>query len=97
MSLVFVILVASLQLLTSNGAPAVPCLFIFGDSLSDSGNNNPLISWAKANYLPYGIDFPGGPTGRFCNGRTTIDLVGNFFIIFLNQVGKEFFILCFRL
>lgn len=56
--------------------PQVPCFFIFGDSLSDSGNNNGLLTLAKANFLPYGIDFPGGPTGRFTNGRTTVDIVG---------------------
>ncbi|GAB2299025.1 hypothetical protein Dimus_033100 [Dionaea muscipula] len=58
--------------------PQVPCFFIFGDSLSDSGNNNGLETLAKANFLPYGIDFPGGPTGRFTNGRTTVDLIGDF-------------------
>lgn len=56
--------------------PQVPCLFIFGDSLVDNGNNNNINSLAKANYLPYGIDFPGGPTGRFSNGKTTVDAVG---------------------
>ncbi|MED6164064.1 hypothetical protein PIB30_086147 [Stylosanthes scabra] len=56
-------------------APQVPCLFIFGDSLSDSGNNNNLATTAKANFIPYGIDFPSGPTGRFTNGRTTVDLI----------------------
>ncbi|KAL8130430.1 hypothetical protein V2J09_019585 [Rumex salicifolius] len=61
----------------SRGAPQVSCLFIFGDSLSDSGNNNILASMAKANFLPYGVDFPEGPTGRFTNGRTAVDLVGN--------------------
>lgn len=55
----------------------VPCLFIFGDSLSDNGNNNNLSTSAKANYVPYGIDFPAGPTGRFTNGATTIDIIGN--------------------
>ncbi|KAL3522588.1 hypothetical protein ACH5RR_015422 [Cinchona calisaya] len=55
--------------------PQVPCYFIFGDSLVDNGNNNNLNSLAKANYLPYGIDFPGGPTGRFSNGRTTVDVI----------------------
>lgn len=50
-------------------AQQVPCYFIFGDSLVDNGNNNQLTSIAKANYLPYGIDFPGGPTGRFSNGK----------------------------
>lgn len=56
----------------------VPCLFIFGDSLSDSGNNNNLQTHAKPNYKPYGIDFlKGRPTGRFTNGRTSIDIIGN--------------------
>ncbi|KAK7399741.1 hypothetical protein VNO78_10930 [Psophocarpus tetragonolobus] len=57
------------------GVPQVPCLFIFGDSLSDSGNNNNLRTEAKVNYLPYGIDFPGGPTGRFTNGKTAVDIL----------------------
>ncbi|XP_057433362.1 GDSL esterase/lipase At1g29670-like isoform X2 [Lotus japonicus] len=57
------------------GKSQVPCLFIFGDSLSDSGNNNDLPTTAKSNYNPYGIDFPTGPTGRFTNGRTTIDII----------------------
>ncbi|KAL0300634.1 UNVERIFIED_CONTAM: GDSL esterase/lipase [Sesamum radiatum] len=56
-------------------APQVPCFFIFGDSLVDNGNNNNIQSLAKANYLPYGIDFPRGPTGRFSNGKTTVDVV----------------------
>ncbi|KAG5224597.1 GDSL esterase/lipase [Salix suchowensis] len=51
----------------------VPAMFIFGDSLIDNGNNNNLPSLAKANYFPYGIDFNGGPTGRFCNGYTMVD------------------------
>ncbi|GAV64102.1 Lipase_GDSL domain-containing protein [Cephalotus follicularis] len=51
----------------------VPAMFIFGDSLIDNGNNNDLPSFAKANYLPYGIDFNGGPTGRFSNGYTMVD------------------------
>ncbi|XP_012568212.1 GDSL esterase/lipase At1g29670-like isoform X2 [Cicer arietinum] len=57
------------------GKSQVPCLFIFGDSLSDSGNNNNLPTSAKSNYKPYGIDFPTGPTGRFTNGRTSIDII----------------------
>lgn len=57
--------------------PIAPCYFIFGDSLVDSGNNNQLTSLARADYFPYGIDFPFGPTGRFCNGKTTVDVIGN--------------------
>ncbi|VAH79287.1 unnamed protein product [Triticum turgidum subsp. durum] len=45
--------------------PQVPCYFVFGDSLVDNGNNNDIASLARANYPPYGIDFPGGATGRF--------------------------------
>ncbi|VVA99551.1 unnamed protein product [Arabis nemorensis] len=54
----------------------VPCFFIFGDSTFDSGNNNNLNSKAKVNFPPYGIDFPKGPTGRFTNGRTIPDIIG---------------------
>ncbi|KAK1433382.1 hypothetical protein QVD17_10292 [Tagetes erecta] len=55
------------------GGGMVPAMFIFGDSLIDNGNNNDLNSFAKANYFPYGIDFNGGPTGRFSNGYTMVD------------------------
>ncbi|TXG53698.1 hypothetical protein EZV62_018954 [Acer yangbiense] len=57
------------------GKPEVPCYFIFGDSLYDNGNNNDLDTLAKANYPPYGVDFRGGPTGRFTNGRNTADII----------------------
>ncbi|CAM8994798.1 unnamed protein product [Rhodiola kirilowii] len=56
--------------------PQVPGYFIFGDSLVDNGNNNNIASLAMANYLPYGIDFvPRGPTGRFSNGKSTVDVI----------------------
>ncbi|XP_043697606.1 GDSL esterase/lipase At5g45670-like, partial [Telopea speciosissima] len=55
--------------------PQVPCLFLFGDSLLDNGNNNAIASLAKTNYRPYGIDFPDGPTGRFCNGKNAGDII----------------------
>ncbi|KAJ9536041.1 hypothetical protein OSB04_un000801 [Centaurea solstitialis] len=57
--------------------PQVPCYFIFGDSLVDSGNNNDLNTKAKANYRPYGIDFPKGATGIFTNGQTMADIIGS--------------------
>lgn len=57
--------------------PQVPCFFIFGDSLVDNGNNNGILTLSRANYRPYGIDFPEGATGRFTNGRTYVDALGN--------------------
>ncbi|KAL8159943.1 hypothetical protein V2J09_001480 [Rumex salicifolius] len=51
----------------------VPGFFIFGDSLVDNGNNNNMLTLARANYYPYGIDFTQGVTGRFTNGRTFVD------------------------
>ncbi|XP_049380922.1 GDSL esterase/lipase At1g29670-like [Solanum stenotomum] len=52
-------------------------MFIFGSSLVDNGNNNFIEKCkAKANYLPYGVDYVKGPTGRFTNGKNVIDLLG---------------------
>ncbi|PIA41217.1 hypothetical protein AQUCO_02300193v1 [Aquilegia coerulea] len=65
-----------LQILSSNSqTPLAPALYIFGDSLSDSGNNNFLQTQSKANYKPYGVDFPSGATGRFTNGKTFVDFI----------------------
>ncbi|KAJ6352861.1 hypothetical protein OIU76_001974 [Salix suchowensis] len=57
------------------GDQLVPCYFIFGDSLADNGNNNRLQTLAKVDYAPYGVDFRNGPTGRFCNGLTIVDII----------------------
>ncbi|KAF5730159.1 putative zinc finger protein [Tripterygium wilfordii] len=53
--------------------------FIFGDSLSDVGNNRYLTrSLAQASLPWYGIDFGNGlPNGRFTNGRTVSDIIGD--------------------
>ncbi|XP_074308000.1 GDSL esterase/lipase At4g18970-like [Silene latifolia] len=74
---VFSIILVSILTSKVNGEPLVPCYFIFGDSLSDAGNNNDLKTMATANYLPYGIDYliNGRPTGRFTNGRTIVDVI----------------------
>ncbi|XP_002963881.2 GDSL esterase/lipase At1g71250 [Selaginella moellendorffii] len=56
--------------------PLVPAAFIFGDSLVDVGNNNHLAAVARGDTAPNGIDFPLGATGRFSNGRTVVDVVG---------------------
>ncbi|MQL75912.1 hypothetical protein Taro_008293 [Colocasia esculenta] len=53
--------------------------FVFGDSLVDAGNNNFLQTLSKANIRPNGIDFEasgGEPTGRYTNGRTIADIIG---------------------
>ncbi|XP_022137167.1 GDSL esterase/lipase At1g71250 [Momordica charantia] len=52
----------------------VSSVFVFGDSLVDVGNNNFLHSAARANFYPYGVDYHAGPTGRFSNGQTVIDM-----------------------
>ncbi|KAK1415052.1 hypothetical protein QVD17_30822 [Tagetes erecta] len=51
--------------------------FVFGDSLVDNGNNNFLITTARADSPPYGIDsLTHRPSGRFSNGRNIPDLIG---------------------
>lgn len=73
----FLLLAACCMQHCVHGVSQVPCLFIFGDSLSDTGNNNNLSTSAKPIYHPYGIEHPHGPTGRFSDGYTTIDIIGN--------------------
>ncbi|XP_074578427.1 GDSL esterase/lipase At5g45670-like [Curcuma longa] len=75
-AVVVVAVVVSLLVLglPAKADPQVPCYFIFGDSLVDNGNNNDMGSLAVANYPPYGIDFDG-PSGRFTNGMTTVDVI----------------------
>ncbi|KAH9618505.1 hypothetical protein KSS87_013106, partial [Heliosperma pusillum] len=51
-------------------------MFIFGDALFDTGNNNYLGNTpAKANVFPYGISFYPSPTGRFSDGRLIPDFL----------------------
>ena len=50
--------------------------FVFGDSLVDSGNNNYLVTSARADSPPYGIDYPTHrATGRFSNGLNIPDII----------------------
>ncbi|XP_043688879.1 GDSL esterase/lipase 7-like isoform X1 [Telopea speciosissima] len=64
--------------LANCSSPLAPALYVFGDSLVDSGNNNFLNTTVKANYKPYGIDFAAGPTGRFTNGNTFADFLAQY-------------------
>jgi hypothetical protein len=56
-------------------------MFLFGDSIFDSGNNNYInnisVSY-RANYWPYGETFFHFPTGRFTNGRLIVDFIGKY-------------------
>ncbi|XP_030453458.1 GDSL esterase/lipase At5g55050-like [Syzygium oleosum] len=63
--------------LSCSAGQMVPALFVFGDSLVDVGNNDYLpISIARANFPPYGVDFPTKkPTGRFSNGKNAADFI----------------------
>lgn len=49
-------------------------LFVFGDSYVDTGNGGrQATSWKK----PYGIIFPGKPTGRYSDGRVFTDYIAS--------------------
>uniref|UniRef100_A0A6M2EIA2 SGNH hydrolase-type esterase domain-containing protein n=1 Tax=Populus davidiana TaxID=266767 RepID=A0A6M2EIA2_9ROSI len=81
-----VLLVSNWQHWTYGKAtPQVPCYFVFGDSLFDNGNNNYLTTPVKVNYLPYGVDFPLGATGRCSNGLNIADTIAE-------QLGFDSFI-----
>ncbi|XP_059661146.1 GDSL esterase/lipase At4g26790-like [Cornus florida] len=58
----------------------VPAIIVFGDSSVDAGNNNQILTIARANFPPYGRDFPGGTaTGRFSNGKIPPDFISEAF------------------
>ncbi|KAL9249838.1 GDSL esterase/lipase-like protein [Drosera capensis] len=58
----------------------VPAIFVFGDSIVDSGNNNHIITTCRSNFVPYGRDFEEcKPTGRFTNGKVPSDLFAEAF------------------
>jgi hypothetical protein len=72
--------IAALLLIFHSSAALPHALFIFGDSLVDAGDNDYLVTLSKANAPPYGVDFTfsdGKPTGRFTNGMTIADVIGN--------------------
>jgi len=75
---------ASLATLVLPPNASFPAVFVFGDSIMDTGNNNNnMKTYARCNFLPYGKDFKGGiPTGRFCNGKVPSDYIGTYYIIF---------------
>ncbi|XP_057459461.1 GDSL esterase/lipase 5-like isoform X1 [Actinidia eriantha] len=55
-------------------------LYIFGDSLFDSGNNNYIHTTPldQANFWPYGETFFNFPTGRFSDGRLMSDFIAEY-------------------
>ncbi|KAK7820213.1 gdsl esterase/lipase exl3, partial [Quercus suber] len=64
------------KILPKNETGQVPAVFVFGDSIVDTGNNNHINTLVKCNFPPYGKDFQGGkPTGRFSNGRVPSDFI----------------------
>ncbi|CAL5047861.1 unnamed protein product [Urochloa decumbens] len=63
---------------TSAGGQKISAIFMFGDSIVDPGNNNNRLTEARANFPPYGQDFPGGvATGRFSNGLVPGDFLAS--------------------
>ncbi|XP_016481042.2 GDSL esterase/lipase 7-like [Nicotiana tabacum] len=77
-SLAFLIILLLFVQSVKSEFPLAPALYVFGDSLFDSGNNNLLPTFAKADFKPYGINFNGGATGRFTNGKTVADFIAEF-------------------
>ncbi|XP_024625919.1 GDSL esterase/lipase At5g33370 [Medicago truncatula] len=69
-------LVLILGVIVPKGEARRRAFFVFGDSLVDNGNNNYLLTTARADSPPYGIDYPTRkPTGRFSNGFNIPDLI----------------------
>ncbi|CAK9137729.1 unnamed protein product [Ilex paraguariensis] len=72
----WMILSLILALATVSPQAEARAFFVFGDSLVDSGNNDFLVTTARADSPPYGIDYPTHrPTGRFSNGLNIPDII----------------------
>lgn len=73
----FAALIIFMAVATPMAAAALPVTYVFGDSLTEVGNNNYMqYSLAKSNYPWYGIDYVGRKaTGRFTNGKTIGDII----------------------
>ncbi|CAI9107082.1 OLC1v1006364C1 [Oldenlandia corymbosa var. corymbosa] len=60
--------------------PKFPAILVFGDSAFDTGNNNYITTVFKANYFPYGLNYPGRvSTGRYSDGKLIPDLLASSF------------------
>ncbi|XP_031487942.1 GDSL esterase/lipase At1g71250-like [Nymphaea colorata] len=55
----------------------VPAMFVFGDSVVDGGNVVFVYPNCTTATLPYGIDFPTGPTRRLNNGKNPADFLSH--------------------
>ncbi|XP_071709618.1 GDSL esterase/lipase At5g37690 [Rutidosis leptorrhynchoides] len=68
---------ASASATSANTSANALVTYIFGDSLTEVGNNNYLkFSLARSDFPFYGIDYVNKkPTGRFSNGRTIGDII----------------------
>ncbi|CAN8326349.1 unnamed protein product [Cochlearia groenlandica] len=79
----YIFLLCVTLFVTPRQTNAARAFYVFGDSLVDSGNNNYLVTTARADSPPYGIDHPTGrPTGRFSNGLNLPDIISE-------QIGSE--------
>ena len=75
-SLLVVFIFLALEVFAPRAEADPRAFFVFGDSLVDSGNNNYLVTSARADAPPYGIDHPTHrATGRFSNGYNIPDLI----------------------
>lgn len=81
--IVYLIVISILLSFTpSTAEPLAPAFFVIGDSSVDSGTNNFLGTFARADHPPYGRDFDTHqPTGRFSNGRIPVDFLGKFNVL----------------
>ena len=70
-----------------------PALLAFGDSILDTGNNNFLLTFMRANIWPYGRSYTMKvPTGRFGNGRVFSDIIGIYIYIYISHEIYYFFL-----
>lgn len=67
-------------------------IFNFGDSTSDTGAIHFVFPYNElAENRPYGETFFGQPTGRYSDGRLSVDFFGTFSLIFIYFIYFSYF------
>lgn len=72
-----------IQTCVAENVPAGTLLFVFGDSIFDSGFKNSHASGMRTGHSPYGMECMWYDKFRFTNGLTVPEMIGEGIVVLL--------------